>query len=556
MPFTRAAPWLAGMGRITPGADVLAGLTLWGVLVPEALAYAGMAGMPASAGLYTLLASLPLYFLFGGSPVLVCAATSVESIMMAAAVAPLAGGDAARYLTLMALLVATTGIVFLAGGLLRLGRATSFLSKPVMTGFTCGLAIYIAADQLHKLVGLPHGHGDTLRQIAQLVTGIGRSNPATACVGVASLALLFVLERLAPRVPAGLCVLALGLLASKAFALGETHGVAVVQNVRAGLPALALPHGGMADVRAVFPAALGLALVAFSQALGAVRSYAPRFGVRAEPDRELRALGLANLGSALLGGLLAGGSMSSTAVNVAAGARSRVATLVTTVLVVLTLTFFTPVFRGLPEAVLGAVVMHAVVRLFNLSELRRFSRINPVEFALAMLALAGVVLLDILPGLVLAVAASLTRLLMVASDVNLTVMGELAGCGPFWVDTAQHPEAMEVPGVRVLRMDGALFFANAEKFRAAVLSLAGQAPVPGAVAIQLRANGRLCITAADMLRTLARELADHGVRLAFIEPAPATLRMLRQNGVLELVGEKRVYPSIERAVADLHSPIR
>ncbi len=319
MPFTRAAPWLAGMGRIAPGADLLAGLTLWGVLVPEALAYAGMAGMPASAGLFTLLASLPLYFLCGGSPVLVCAATSVESIMMAAVVAPLAGGDAARYLGLMALLIATTGIVFLAGGLLRLGRATSFLSKPVMTGFTCGLAIYIAADQLHKLLGLPHGHGDTLRQIAQLAAGIGRCNPATASVGVASLALLFVLERLTPRVPAGLCVMVLGLVASKAFALGETHGVAVIQGIRAGLPSLALPHGGMADVRAVVPAALGLALVAFSQALGAVRSYAPRFGVGVDADRELRALGLANLGSALLCGLLAGGSMSSTAVNVAAG---------------------------------------------------------------------------------------------------------------------------------------------------------------------------------------------------------------------------------------------
>ncbi|WP_300160771.1 SulP family inorganic anion transporter [Solidesulfovibrio sp.] len=549
MPFDRRA---GGTGRTAAGPlwpDVLAGLTLWGVLVPEALAYAGMAGLPVAAGLYTLLASLPLYFLFGGSPVLVCAATSAESIMMAAVVAPLAGGDPVRYAALTALLVLLTGLVFLVSGLMRLGRVTSFLSKPVMTGFISGLAVYIAANQLHKLLGLPRGHGDTFMQVLQLAADIGRCNQSALAVGLSALALLFALERWTPRLPAGFCVMALGIAVSRLLDLEARHGVEVVRGVATGLPGLVAPAWGIADVRAVFPAAVGLALVAFSQALGAAESYARRFGSRVDADRELRALGLANLGSAFLGGLLAGGSMSSTAVNVAAGARSRVSSLATAVLVVLTLCFLTPVFAGLPESVLGAVVMHAVIKLFKLGELRRYRAINRYEFVLSLIALLGVVVLDILPGLVLAVSASLLRLIVFASGVGLSVLGRLDGCAVAWVDTALHPGAREIPGLKALRMEGALFFANAEKFHDAVLARCGAGTGVRVLVLQLMANRRLCVTGADMLRELAGELRAMSVRLVLVDLAPQALRMLRDDGVMEIVGEDNVYPSVELAAA-------
>ncbi len=550
-PPGQAAPDRTGASLRALWPDILAGLTLWGVLVPEGLAYAGLAGLPLTAGLYTLVASLPVYFLLGGSPVLVCAATSAESIMLAAVIAPLAGGDPARYAALTALLVLLVGLLFLAAGLLRLGRMTSFLSKPVMTGFVCGLAVSIAAGQFPKLLGLPRGHGDTIAQVAHLAAHLGQCNRAALAVGLAGLALLFAFARIAPRLPAGLCVMALGIAASRFFELRARHGAATVEAVAAGLPSLALPALAPADMAALAPAAAGLALVAFSQALGAAESVARRLGSHVDADRELRALGAANLGSSMLGGLLAGGSLSSTAVNVAAGARSRFAGLTTAVMVVPTLCYLTPVFRGLPEAVLGAVVVHAVAKLMKFGELGRYFRVNRNEWYLALVALLGVVVLGILPGLVLAVSASLLRLVVYASGIELSVLGRLSGGGPDWVATARHPGAEEVPGVRVLRLEGELFFANAERFRAAVLEGCARPPRARALAIQLRANRKLCITSTDMLRDLAGALRQAGVLLAFIDPAPGTLAMLRAGGVTAIIGEERIYPDAAQAVAAL-----
>lgn len=542
---------LPGMGDIAPVPDILAGLTLWGVLVPEALAYAGMAGMPVQAGLYTLLASLPLYFLLGGSPVLVCAATSSESIMMAAIVAPLAGGDPVRHAALTTLLVLCVGGIFLAAGLLRLGRVTAFLSKPVMTGFIFGLAVYIAASQLHKILGLPCGHGDMFMQVVHLAEHLGNCNPVAMAVGLSALAMLFFFERLAPRLPTGLCIMILGIVASRLFDLGPEFGVDTVQAFPAGLPSLAVPAVHAADLKALAPAAAGLALVAFSQALGAAEHSAGRLGLRVEADRELTALGAANLGSALAGGILAGGSMSSTAVNVAAGARSKVASGVAALMTGLTLCFFTPLFQGLPEAILGAVVMHAVARLMKVSEVRRYFRQSGYEFVLCLVALGGVVLLDILPGLVLAVFASLACLLYFASTIDISVMGEIRDCGVIWVSTRQHPRAREVPGIRVLRMEGALFFANAGKFQTAVMDFCTGSAAPRALVLQLKANRRLCITSADMLLALARDLKKASVLLAFADLAPDVAAMFRKNGMADMVGEEHLYDDIERAVTDI-----
>lgn len=533
------------------GPNILAGLTLWGVLVPEGLAYAGMAGMPLQAGLYTLMASLPLYFLFGKSPVLVCAATSAESILMAAIIAPLAGADPARYAVLASLLVLSTGVIFLAAGLFRIGRVTSFLSKPVMTGLIFGLAIYIAVSQLPKILGLARGHGNTLAQLWHLASSLGHINPVTLGVGGLALALIFIFERIAPRLPASLIIMALGISGSRVFDLAGRHGVATVHSFPPGLPGLALPRLGLTDLEALAPAAVGLALVAFSQALGAIESHPGKPGQPVDADRELTALGLANIGSSLFGGLLAGGSMSSTAVNVAAGARSQVSTLVTALMVALTLCFFAPILHGLPEAILGAVVIHAVFRLMKVSEMKRFYALNVNDFALSMIALCGVVLLDILPGLVIAVFASLLRLVIYASNVNIAVLGEVRNDFTIWVDTNLNGNAREIPGLRILRLERPLYFANAAKVHAKITESWQNARDIKAVALMLPANMRLCVTSVDMLRALAAQLRRSSLTLAFIDPAPDVLAILRKAGVIALIGEEHVYRGIEEAVAAL-----
>jgi sulfate permease, SulP family len=550
-PWQSVADKFAGLSARSLGQDMLAGLTLWGVLVPEGLAYAGMAGMPVQAGLYTLLASLPLYFLFGKSPVLVCAGTSSESILMAVIVAPLAMADPARYGALSVLLVLVTGLIFFAAGAGRFGRVSSFLSKPVMTGFIFGLAIYIAISQLHKVLGVPRGHGSTVLQFMHLAANPDRINIASAFIGGSALAVIFALERYAPRLPASLCIMALGIATARLFGLGSGHHVATVHSFPAGLPSLVLPSLNLADLESLVAPAIGLALVAFSQALGAVQSRAGKAGEPVDPDRELKALGLANIGASLLGGILAGGSMSSTAVNVSAGAKSQFSTLTTWVMVALTLCFFTPVLQGLPEAILGAVVIHAVVRLMKVSELKRYYALNRNEFTLSLIALFGVVVFNVLPGLVIALAASLIRLIMYASNVSVAVLGEVNDRAPLWVDSSRHPGAREVPGVRILRVDRPLFFANAEGVRARILELLDETSGVRAIALHLRANMRLCVTGADMLRALAEELRGRSVRLAFIEPAPDVLDVLRKNGILAVSGEQHVYPSIGLAAKAL-----
>lgn len=546
-----AAARLSGMSGKTLGSDILAGMTLWGVLVPEGLAYAGMAGMPLEMGLYTLLASLPLYFLFGGSSVLVCSATSAEAIMTAAIVAPLAGLDPHRYASLTVLLVLVTGAIFVAAGACRLGRVASFLSKPIMTGFIFGLAIYIAVSQLHKVLGVHRGHGSTLMQLAHLLTNPDRINLVSTAVGGAALALIFLFERFAPRLPASLAVMALGIAGARLFELDSLQLMATVHSFPAGLPGVSLPEVTFADIESLIPPSIGLALVAFSQALGAAEGFAAKTGQRVDADRELRALGIANVGSSLMGGILAGGSMSSTAVNVAAGAKSQASTLTSWVMVILTLCFFTPVLRGFPEAILGAVVIHAVVRLMKVGEMKRYRALNRIDFILALVALGGVIFLNVLPALVIALAASVIRLVLYASNVSIAVLGRVGDDESLWMDTDQCPEAREAPGLRVLRLDRPLFFGNADRVHTRVLELCGSLPGGSTVVLDLKVNARLCVTGVDMLRSLAGELRDASIQMAVIEPAPEVLGILDKAGVLAAMGDGHVYQSAEHAARSL-----
>lgn len=543
-----ALGWLPGYRAGLLGPDILAGLTLWGLLIPEGLAYAGMAGAPVEAGLYTLLASLPLYFLFGPSRMFVCASTSSSSIMMAAAVAPLAGADPARHLTLLLLLVLLVGVIFLLAGLMRLGFVSAFLSEPVMTGFVFGMAIYIAASQIPKLVGIPKTSGDTVVQLFHLAEHIGRAVPATVCTGAGALILLFVLERLLPRLPAGLFVIGFGIAAVHLLGLDTDLGVTTVGAFPSGLPGAHPPHIRLADVAALAPGAAGVALVAFSQALGTAGNYAAKFGQDVDADRELTAMGLANIGSFFLGGLVNGGSMSSTAVNDAAGARTQVSTLAAALMAMMTLLFFTPVFHDLPETVLAAIVIHAVARLMKVSEMRRFFRWDKGEFALAMIALLGVICLNIFSGLMIAVAASLLRLIWKASKLRISVMGVLPGCGAPFVSLDQRPDAEEIPGLCILRLDGALFFANAAQLRDRVRGLLHSTGKPREIILQLRANTELGISSAGVLLALVKEARTAGVGIAFADLCPEVLDMLRRCGVVGIVGEERMFQHLAPAV--------
>jgi sulfate permease, SulP family len=394
--FVPIASWLPAYQRKWLPRDLVAGVTIWGLLIPEMIAYAGLAGLPPQAGLYTLLASLGIYAIFGTSRHLVVAGTSASAILVYSAVTSLAPKTETSYMVLAAGMIVLTGILFVVSGLLRLGFITSFLSRPVMEGFVFGLAVFVTVSQLPKLFGLTKGDGDTIRQLAHVISHLGDASWATFAVGALSLGALFVLERLTPRLPGGLVVLVVGISLSALLGLGS-HGVATVGSIPTGLPSPSWPHLRVSDLWILLSGAAGMMLVIFSEALGAGQTFADKHGYQLDSSQEMLALGLANIGSGILGGLACGGSLSQTAVNDGAGAQTEISPLVAFVLSLVTVVALTPLFKDLPEAVLAALIIHAVSRLMKVGEMRKFYRLVPREFWLGALTLGGVIILDILP---------------------------------------------------------------------------------------------------------------------------------------------------------------
>jgi SulP family sulfate permease len=478
----------------------------------------------------------------------VVAGTSASAVLVFSTVTALHPKDPAAYASLAAGLILLTGLLFLAAGLLRLGFITQFLSRPVMEGFVFGLAIFVTVSQLPKLFGLEKGEGDTIRQFGHLLVNLGHTSWATLAVGVAALGLLFALQRV-PRVPGGLVVLVGAIVVSSALQL-DRHGVATVGKVAAGLPTPSLPHLQLADLWVLLSSAVGMVLVIFSEALGAAQSFADRHGYRLDPSQDMVALGLANLGSGLLGGLAAGGSLSQTAVNDAAGARTELSPIVAAALSLVTVVALTPLFTNLPEAVLAAMIIHAVFHLMKVKELRRYLALAPREFWLGMLTLLGVIILDVLPGLVIGVTASILLLVYRASRPPLSVMGADPAVPGAYQDIRRHPQARPIPGVLIVRPDVPLFYANAQSVRDHLTDMLGRASPPvHTLILDLDANDRLDITTAEVLEKLVGELSDRQVRVGLAHLHTPAAQMLQQSGAMARLGTGRIFPNLNLAVA-------
>jgi sulfate permease, SulP family len=563
-PRTWAAPPPSGVRRFVPilrwlpkydrrwlRFDLIAGATVWGLLVPESIAYAGLAGLPPQAGLYTLLVTLAAYAVFGTSRHLVAAATSAAAVLLASSVGGLAGTDAVRYMSDAAGLVIFCGGLFLIAGLLRLGFVAQFLSRPVMEGFVFGLAIFVTVSQLPKLFGIEKGSGDTIAQFVHLIGHLGDTSGATLAVGAAALVLLFAVERLAPKIPGGLLALVLGILVSSIFSL-SAHGVKIVGHVPSGLPTPGVPSVRSGDVLPLITAAAGLLLVIFSESLGAADNFATKYGYEIDPNQELIALGVANAGSGLLGGLAGGGSLSQSAVNEGAGARSEVSPLIAAVLILITVLVLTPLFKNLPEAVLAALIIHAVSHLWKVAEMRRYYNLQRLEFWLALATLVGVITIDVLPGLVIGVAAMLLLVIYRASRPQIGSLGRVPGEPGAYGDVARHPGYDRIPDLLVLRLEAPLFYANATPVRDRIKTLVGMtAPTPKALIIDLGGNERLDITSADMLTELVQTMHSAGVDLALADVRQPVTRMARRSGLARRLGEDMIFHTIDEAVQAL-----
>jgi SulP family sulfate permease len=559
--FIPILSWLPRYDRSWLAIDVIAGLTLWGLVVPEGMAYAGIAGLPPQAGLYTLLAALLVYALLGTSRHLVVQATSATAALLASAVAAALVATAAAnasdpetYQAYASAFVLVTGLVFLAAGLARLGFITQFLSKPVMDGFVTGLALFVAVGQLNKLFGVPKPEGNTVEKLLGIVKELPQANWAAFAIGAIALAVLFLLPRWNKKIPAGLVVLFGAIALSAALDLHGKYGVETVGTLPQGLPTLTFPRAPITTYLAMVLPAMGVLLVAYSEALGVAHEFAEKHGYEVNADQELNAHAVANLVSALFGGMIAGGSMSASAVKEGAGARSQVTNLVTWVVTIITVLFLTPLFTTLPEAVLAALIIHAIWHIIASRKLQKIRLASRVEFWFALLALAGVLLVDVLQGMVIGVVASLIFVVYKSSRPHVSSLGRVPGVPGAYSDLGRHPEDTPVPGVLIVRVDAQMYYANALTVRDRVKELiaAMEAP-PRAVIIDSSAWDQLDVTSTEVIKSLVKELRGNGIAVYFADVHAPVLEYTRKTGLLDFIGEDHVYPTVDTAVRSLEA---
>ena len=540
--------WLPRYDRRWLRSDVAAGIAVTALVVPKNLGYAGIAQVPLQNGLYAAAAGAIIYALFCTSRHISTGPSSSLAAVAGGAVlsAGIAGAEAAE---LVAAITIVTGVLFLLLALLRMGWISRFLSKAVVTGFLAGAAIDVVIGELPKLTGTSASGDNAWRELETWLRGLGETHGATLLVAAVSLGTILALRFLVPIVPGALVLVTGGLVASWAFDLGA-HGVALVGDVPRGLPSLDLPARAIFEQHysAIVVSAFGLLLIGFSQTAGDARVFAARHRYRIDVNQESVAQGMANVGAGVLHGMPVSTSLSASSLNESAGAKTPVASLVTGGLVLATLVVLAPVFSVLPKAVLGAVIIDAVVfGMIDLSELRRLHRVSRFDFWIAALAFAGVLSAGVLAGVAIGVALSLGWLVYVATRPPMPLLGVEAGTRVFR-ELGEYPDTEPVPGVAVLRLDGGLFFATAEALEERVRGLLEAEDAPKALVLDLESVDFVDSQGAAKLAELDELAESSGVTLRLARVKPPVLAVLRADGFADRIGTDRIHPTLPRAV--------
>jgi SulP family sulfate permease len=531
--------WLRG--------DVVAGVTVAAYLVPQVLAYAGVAGVPPVAGLWAAVAALAVYALLGSSRQLSVGPESTTALLTAAALGPIAAGDPKRYAALAAALAAMVGLVCLLAWIARLGFLADMLSRPVLVGYMAGIAALMMTSQLGTLTGLRLASGSFWSEIHSFAMNASDVNWSTVAVSVATLTFLFVAAWLAPKAPVPLLavVLAAGVVALLSL---DDHGVALVGAVPRGLP-MAPEWVGFADLQRLLLPALGLAVVAYTDNTLTARAFAARHHEEIDAGQELLALGTANLAAAAAHGLPVSSSGSRTAIGDAMGARSQAHSLVAASMVLLTLGLLGPLVATIPEPALGALVVWAATRLVDIGEFRRIARFRRSELFLAMLTVTAVLALNVLMAVVIAVALSALDLLRRVARPHDGVLGYVPGLEGMH-DIDDYPDARLVPGLLVYRYDSPLFFANADDFLHRAEAAATAFPVPlHWFVLNAEANVQIDITALDALDELRQRLSDQGTTFALARVKHELEADLARAGFIDRLGPDRIFATLPTAVA-------
>ena len=539
--------WVGDYHRDRLPGDLLAGAIVTALVIPQALGYATIAGVPVQVGLYAVPVALLAYALLGSSPQVSVGPVSTVSVVSGSIVAAQADGDPQRAVALTIALALLSGTLLLLAGVLRTGWVAEFLSKPIVTGFVFGLALVIIVGELPRLLGLAGTDGPVLTRLLDTLTQLPDLDPVTAAIGLGGLLLLFGGGAVARQLPWGLLLVIGTLLLSDRLGLAE-RGVDVVGEVPRGLPVPGLPTLTGADVTALLIPAVGLALVGLAESLSAARLFAATGGYRIDTDQEFVATGAANIASGLFGGLGVAGSLSKTAAVVRAGGTSQVTSVVAAVLSLAVLVLFAPSLSALPRAVLAAVVIHAVWGLMNVSSLRRYAAIRRNDLVAAVGALVGVVVFGTLPGLMIAVGLSLLGLVYRSSRVQVEELGRLPGEKAAWAAVTRHRSHRTIVGLKILRLDAPLFWVNAAAVEEQVIRIVDADQRTRAVVLDLEATDQLDSTSTDMLTSLLTRLRRRDVDLYLVRVLYNARVVLKRSGLRDAIGDDHLWRTISEGV--------
>lgn len=554
------AAWLRRVERLAPGirvartyrrewlrSDLAAGLSVAAVALPVGIAYAQLAGFPPVVGIYSCVLPPVAYALCGSSRQLVVNPDAAACAIVAATVAPLAAGDAARYADLTIVLTLLTGLLCIAGGLARLGVIADFLSTPILTGYLNGIALSIIAGQLGALLGFRVASAGFFHTLAEVVSRLRETHVATFAVGLSLFALLRALKHVVPKAPAPLLAAALGIGAVAVLGL-ERRGVAVIGAVPPGFPAPRVPFVEAGELWPLAVGACGIVLVSFCSMMTTARGFAAKNGYTIDANRDMIALGVSDLAAGLSRGFVVSGADSRTAVADSAGGKTQVASVVAAVAMAAVLLFLTGPLAYLPTAALAAILVSSALSLFDFAALRRYYRVSRPEFRLSMLATLGVMTVGVLPGVLFAVGFALFKLLRLASRPHDAVLGPVEGAEVTYC-AREEDGGRPVPGLLIYRFDAPLLFFNAEHFKNRVRALIDQADTkPDWFLLDAEAMPLLDLTGADALDSLRTELAAQGVVLAAARFKGLSRVMLVRSGVAERIGEGRLFTTVHAGI--------
>ena len=538
--------WMSSYRKDWLRPDVIAGLTTAAVVIPKAMAYATIAGLPVQVGLYTAFLPMVIYAVLGTSRALSVSTTTTLAILAAAELGEaVPNADPASLLAASATLTLLVGAMLVLAGILRLGFIANFISEPVLIGFKAGIGVVIVVDQIPKILGVHFPRGTFLQNLLATLHGIPKTSLATLAVGVSMIVLLVAFEHFAPKAPAPLLAVAAG-IAGAYFLNLHAHGVELVGHIPQGLPSFTPPVLSLASQ--LWPGALGIALMSFTETIAAGRAFARNDEPSPRANRELLATGLANAGGALLGAMPGGGGTTQTAVNRLAGARTQMSEIVTAAMTLVTMLLLAPLIGLMPQATLAAVVIVYSIGLIKPVEFRNILSVRRTEFIWALVALAGVVLVGTLKGIIVAIIVSMVALAHQVADPPVYVLGRKRGTNVFRPLSNEHPEDETFPGLLLLRLEGRVFFVNAEHIAEKIRILIEESQ-PKVVAVHLRGVPDLEYTALKMLIEGEKRQRDRGVKLWLVGMNPRVVDMVQRSPLGPALGQDAMHFNLEIAVS-------